>query len=278
LRMPFDMNALFYWLSTTTALLHMLRDQPGVDSDNDRDPIIDGIYKVGDKKPNKNASLQEQLEWVASLTYNSLVKVICKKLDPVLVPTVIDQSIDVKKSAVQAKLISNILDRVLRKTRDHFLYDAVVQQLFCQIFYFINTHLVNAALKKDRLTASHGVQIKYGISKLEEWLANACSEAGERSLLSPASEYLDPLREVASALVVDKSLFSDATATQSIFRSLSLRQLKRILEVFVPDNMSPAQLTGVVRDSVATTWRHPRPDSLPYIVDEYAIVPFQPSL
>ena len=51
---------------------------------------------------------------------------------------------------------------------------------------------------------------------MDEWLASACAEAGERSLLSPASDCLDILREIANALVVDKSLFSDATATQSV--------------------------------------------------------------
>lgn len=37
---PNEMGVLFYWLSTTCALLHMIRDEPDAPSNNDRDPII----------------------------------------------------------------------------------------------------------------------------------------------------------------------------------------------------------------------------------------------
>lgn len=55
-----------------------------------------------------------------------------------------------------------ILDRVLARTRNHYLYDAVVQQLFVQIFYFSSCHLVNIILQKAKLTPSIGFQIKLG--------------------------------------------------------------------------------------------------------------------
>jgi hypothetical protein len=55
-----------------------------------------------------------------------------------------------------------ILDRVLARTRHHYLYDAVVQQLFVQIFYFTSCHLVNIILQKTKLTPSIGFQIKLG--------------------------------------------------------------------------------------------------------------------
>lgn len=69
-----------------------------------------------------------------------------------------------KKNRTQVKTsaVMRILDRVLARSRNHYLYDAVTQQLFVQIFYFINCHLVNTILQKEKLTPSIGFQIKLG--------------------------------------------------------------------------------------------------------------------
>jgi len=276
LRHSHDMNVLFYWVSTTAALLHLLKDDPEVTSDNDRDPIIDGIHQ-SQMQPNQNAPLQDQLEWVAFRAYELLVKSICSKLSPLLVKNIIEQSVEASKPA-HAKWVHRILNRILHRSREHFLYDAIVQQLFNQTFYFINSHLVNAVLALPRITPSTGFQIKLGLSRLEDWLSLAATHEYERSLLLPASEQLDGLREIANAIVIDKSLFAVVGTIQSIFRVTSLRQIKRIIEVFTPDSLAPSPVPANVKEAVASTWNTPSPNNLPFILDDQQIIPFVPRL
>ncbi len=84
------MNVLFYWLSTTSSLLHLLRDEPDAPSNNDRDPIIgiqinflisstnciaDGIYQPQKQPP--QGDFQSRLEWLCFSIFKRLVKVIC---------------------------------------------------------------------------------------------------------------------------------------------------------------------------------------------------------
>lgn len=274
---PNDMNMLFYWLSTTSALLHMLRDEPDIHSTNDRDPIIDGIHKPKKEPSSSSTDLQERLEWRCFEVYKKLVSVICSKLTPVLAPIIIEKPLTDKHAQVKNSAVMRILDRVLARTRHHYLYDAVVQQLFVQIFYFVSCHLVNTILQKNKLTPSIGFQIKLGLSHLEDWISQPSGSSAERALLAPCSAQLEGLRDVGGVLVLDKALLSDSSTVQSIFKVLNLRQMKRLLEVFEPDALASGGLTTSVRDAVATTWNDPSAASLPLLFDPSKIIDFSPT-
>eukprot|EP01111_Echinosteliopsis_oligospora_P013362 TRINITY_DN4776_c2_g1_i1.p1 TRINITY_DN4776_c2_g1~~TRINITY_DN4776_c2_g1_i1.p1 ORF type:complete len:1023 (-),score=418.63 TRINITY_DN4776_c2_g1_i1:7-3075(-) len=262
-----ELNPLFYWLSTTNALLHLLRDEADDDEeDNDRDPIIDGIYKA----EKEGESAQERLEWICFSVFKAILNLIYEKLGPILPPIIIEQALD-KKNVGKAPQLTRILERTLEKTRNNYLYDAVIQQVFLQIFYFINCHLVNYALQKEKLSPVHGFQIKLGLSHMEEWIAEATGD--ERTLLSPCPDQLDPLRDLANVLILDKSLLSDPYEIQHIFPALSLRQIKRVLEVFVPDNLSPSPLPPTVL-AAAGGWS----SSAPLLLSANEIIPFVPRL
>jgi hypothetical protein len=274
--MPNDMNMLFYWLSTTCALLHMLRDESDAHSNNDRDPIIDGVYQPT-KEPSPSSPLQDRLEWLAFSVYKQLVSVICDKLMPELAPVIIEKPLtDKNRTQVKTSAVMRILDRVLARTRNHYLYDAVTQQLFVQLFYAIDAHLVNIVLQKTKLTPSSGFQIKLGLSHLEDWISQPESNPGERALLAPCVGQLDGLRDVGGVLVLDKALLADASTLQSIFKALNLRQVKRLLEVFEPDQLAQGELPSSVRHAIQTTWNNPQAASLPLLFDPSKIIAFSP--
>jgi hypothetical protein len=227
-------------------------------------------------EPSPASNLQDRIEWLSFGVYRQLVTVICNKLTPVLAPVIIEKPLTDKKTQVKTSAVMRILDRVLARTRQHYLYDAVVQQLFVQIFYFISCHLVNTILQKNKLTPSIGFQIKLGISHLDDWIAQPSGSSAERSLLTPCSAQLDGIRDVGGVLVLDKALLSDASTLQSIFRVLSLRQIKRLLEVFEPDQLAQGGLPQSVRDALATTWNNPQAAYQPLLLDQTKLLAFAP--
>jgi len=282
LRAAHCVKELFYWLSTSTSILHMLKDENESSSDNDRDPIIDGIYNPGNRAPTKSATLQERFEWLSFSIFQCLMKAIGEKLVTVLGPTILDgQALVMSNKTTQNSStglqggVFRILDRLLVRSRDNMLYDAVVQQLFCQVFYLINAQLVNEVLRRDSVTPSQGFKIKLGVSKLDDWVS---ASDDKQHTLAPAGEQLDGVREIASALFVDKTLFMDPNSLQSIFKSLNLRQLKRLLEIWTPDQISPEPIPASVREMARVLWNFPQAATLPLNPDPYQIIKFTPRL
>lgn len=276
---PHDMHMLYYWLSTTCSLLHMLRDEPDIRSNNDRDPIIDGVYQPS-KQPSAGADLQDRLEWLAFSVYKQLVSLISDKLSAVLAPVIIERPLNDKKNQVRTSPVMRILDRVLARTRQHYLFDAVTQQLFVQIFYFINANLVNTILQKDKLTPSFGFQVKLGVSHLDYWIAQPQGNGSDRTLLAPCSNQIDGLRDVGGVLVIDKAIFADAATVQTVFRALNLRQIRRLLEVFEPDqqNQQLGPLPQNVRQLISTTWNNSQASLQPLLLDPSKVITFIPQL
>ena len=66
-----------------------------------------------------------------------------------------------------------------------------------------------------------------------------------------------------------------------IFKVLNLRQIKRLLEVFEPDQPVKGQgggggLPSSVRDAISTTWNSPQANSQPLLFDPSKITTFSP--
>ncbi len=130
---------------------------------------------------------------------------------------------------------------------------------------------------------------------MEDWLSQPGGGVVDRALLSPCSAQLDGIRDVGGVLVLDKSLFADAATLQciniterchnlanmifddavAIFRVLTLRQIKRLLEIFEPEK---GALPANVRSALATTWNNAQAALQPLLLEPLTIIQFTPQL
>ena len=144
----------------------------------------------------------------------------------------------------------------------HAVFDSVLQQFFCQAFYFINASLFNNLLKRKELcTCASGFRIKLGLSQLEEWTNTAkvdkkivTDPKKDKKILAFAARYLPSFNqhnwlltlntqrnylkhvtEGATVLVVGKDIFLDQKATRDAFPTLTAQQIKHLLQSFQPD-------------------------------------------
>uniref|UniRef100_A0A673NA31 Unconventional myosin-Vb-like n=1 Tax=Sinocyclocheilus rhinocerous TaxID=307959 RepID=A0A673NA31_9TELE len=114
---------------------------------------------------------------------------------------------------------------------DHGLDPEISQQVVRQLFYSINAvTLNNLLLRKDVCSWSTGVQLRYNISQLEEWLR------GKNLHQSGAVATMEPVIQAAQLLQVKKKTSQDAEAICSLCTALSLQQIVKILNLYTPLN------------------------------------------
>ncbi|NWU11451.1 MYO5B protein, partial [Cephalopterus ornatus] len=95
-----------------------------------------------------------------------------------------------------------------------------VQQVVRQIFYMINAvTLNNLLLRKDVCSWSMGMQLRFNISQLEEWLH------GKNLQQSGAAQTLVPLIQAAQLLQLKKKTSKDAEAICSLCTALTTQQV-----------------------------------------------------
>ncbi|NXL99064.1 MYO5B protein, partial [Tyrannus savana] len=113
-----------------------------------------------------------------------------------------------------------------------------IQQVFRQIFYMINAvALNNLLLRKDVCSWSTGMQLRFNISQLEEWLH------GKNLQQSRAAQTLVPLIQAAQLLQLKKKTSEDAEAICSLCTSLTTQQIVKILNLYTPVNEFEERVT-----------------------------------
>uniref|UniRef100_A0A671RK40 Unconventional myosin-Vb n=1 Tax=Sinocyclocheilus anshuiensis TaxID=1608454 RepID=A0A671RK40_9TELE len=127
---------------------------------------------------------------------------------------------------------------------DHGLDPEISQQVVRQLFYSINAvTLNNLLLRKDVCSWSTGVQLRYNISQLEEWLR------GKNLHQSGAVATMEPVIQAAQLLQVKKKTSQDAEAICSLCTALSLQQIVKILNLYTPLNEFEERVTvSFIRD------------------------------
>uniref|UniRef100_A0A672S8Q3 Unconventional myosin-Vb-like n=1 Tax=Sinocyclocheilus grahami TaxID=75366 RepID=A0A672S8Q3_SINGR len=127
---------------------------------------------------------------------------------------------------------------------DHGLDPEISQQVVRQLFYSINAvTLNNLLLRKDVCSWSTGVQLRYNISQLEEWLR------GKNLHQSGAVATMEPVIQAAQLLQVKKKTSQDAEAICSLCTALSLQQIVKILNLYTPLNDFEERVTvSFIRD------------------------------
>ncbi|KAK5577558.1 hypothetical protein RB653_002501 [Dictyostelium firmibasis] len=251
-RAMYNSTDLAYWLSNISGLIHLIKDGPN-NIDDDRDPIIDGVlimqnnnsFSSTSQRKTPSQTFYYQLENLLRESYSLLLHSIYNKLRPKLTKIIsfgtciLDKKTNRFSAAendVDINKICTILQKYMNLLKDKFIFDSIVQQFFSQTFHFISYTLLNEVLNGENFcTPSSGFKIKLSLSKMDDWV----SSSEERELLLPARDHFMSIIEAANLMVIDKSIFTDSDSVISAFETLNILQIKKLLEIWKPDNLSP---------------------------------------
>ncbi|CAB1322612.1 unnamed protein product [Coregonus sp. 'balchen'] len=111
----------------------------------------------------------------------------------------------------------------------HDVDPELIKQGVRQQFYIIcSVTLNNLLLRKDMCSWSKGLQIRYNVWQLEEWLEEkGLSDCG-------AKEMLEPLIQAAQLLQVKKKTEEDAQAICTMCSALTTAQIVKVLNLYTP--------------------------------------------
>ncbi|XP_069885270.1 unconventional myosin-Vb isoform X3 [Dipodomys merriami] len=249
-----DFEMTSFWLSNTCRLLHCLKQYSG----------DEGFMTQNTAKQNehclKNFDLTEYRQVLSDLSiqiYQQLIKIAEGLLQPMIVSAMLEnESIQglsgvkpmgyrKRSSSMEGGENSYCLEAIIRQMNsfhtvmcDQGLDPEIILQVFKQLFYMINAvTLNNLLLRKDVCSWSTGMQLRYNISQLEEWLR------GRNLHQSGAVQTLEPLIQAAQLLQLKKKTQEDAEAICSLCTSLSTQQIVKILNLYTPLNEFEERVT-----------------------------------
>ncbi|XP_036274807.1 unconventional myosin-Vb isoform X2 [Pipistrellus kuhlii] len=254
-----DFEMTSFWLSNTCRLLHCLKQYSG----------DEGFMTQNSAKQNehclKNFDLTEYRQVLSDLSiqiYQQLIKIAEGVLQPMIVSAMLEnesiQGLSGVKPTGYRKRSSSMadgdhsycLEAVIRQMNafhavmcDQGLDPEIILQVFKQLFYMITAvTLNNLLLRKDVCSWSTGMQLRYNISQLEEWLR------GRNLHQSGAVQTMEPLIQAAQLLQLKKKTPEDAEAICSLSTSLSTQQIVKILNLYTPLNEFEERVTvGFIR-------------------------------
>ncbi|XP_053713697.1 unconventional myosin-Vb [Synchiropus splendidus] len=181
--------------------------------------------------------------------YQQLLSITEKRLQNLIVPAVLESetipglsSAPVKPGGLRkragsepratgltVKAVLAELDALLDALTHQDLPSRLKEQAFLQISYLISASALNSLLlRKDMCCWSRGMQIRYNVSQVEDWLRSRGVQAGG------AVATLEPLIQAAQLLQADKKTPADAEALAQTCTALTCQQIVRILTVYTP--------------------------------------------
>ncbi|KAK2835694.1 hypothetical protein Q5P01_016178 [Channa striata] len=114
----------------------------------------------------------------------------------------------------------------------------LMEQAFHQLTYIISASGLNTLLlRKDMCSWSRGMQIRYNVSLLEEWLRSQGLQAGG------AVATLEPLIQAVQLLQAGKKTEADAQALVQTCTALSSQQIVKILTLYTPHSDTDEKVT-----------------------------------
>ncbi|MBZ3872842.1 Unconventional myosin-Va [Sciurus carolinensis] len=231
-----DFETVSFWLSNTCRFLHCLKQYSGEE----------GFMKHNTSRQNEHcltnfdlAEYRQVLSDLAIQIYQQLVRVLENILQPMIVSGMLEhetiQGVSGVKPTGLRKRTSSIadegtytLDSILRQLNSfhsvmcqHGMDPELIKQVVKQMFYIVGAiTLNNLLLRKDMCSWSKGMQIRYNVSQLEEWLRD------KNLMNSGAKETLEPLIQAAQLLQVKKKTDDDAEAICSMCNALTTAQMR----------------------------------------------------
>ncbi|KAH3761401.1 hypothetical protein Pelo_6800 [Pelomyxa schiedti] len=232
----------FYTLSITWNLVSLIEAELAdglaeTSKEKRRDVLLKPIAQPAN--PTVKEELVYELKQTVLKVFDLCVKHTVHEISPLVSQAIFDE-----KSAVLATeahrtktnksdLILGALKAILDRLRSNNIPKHLCMQFFALVCYGINVELFNSLVTKPELcTCGNGFQIRYVLSKVEEFISKFDYLSGARNLL-------EQIKQVANFLVLDKTVLLDAAAVTTAFGALSPSQIAHMAHSFHPDNFSP---------------------------------------
>uniref|UniRef100_UPI0037E702DB unconventional myosin-Va n=1 Tax=Semicossyphus pulcher TaxID=241346 RepID=UPI0037E702DB len=236
-----DMSAL--WLKNA-CLLHDLLTQHSPKQTLDSDDLVPLTTDLSD--------LIRALSDLCIQAYQQVLSITEKRLQNIIVPALLESETILGLSASASKLVTSrkragsdprpvggdapTMVSVLRELgalhtamTHQALPSTQMEQAFHQLTYLISASALNSLLlRKDMCCWSRGMQIRYNVSLLEEWLRSRGLQAGG------AVATLEPLIQAVQLLQAGKKTDADAQAIFQTCTALSSQQIVKILTLYTP--------------------------------------------
>ncbi|XP_068597998.1 unconventional myosin-Va [Brachionichthys hirsutus] len=285
-----DFETVSFWLANTCRFLHCLKQYSGDEAFMKHNTARQNDHCLS------NFDLAEYRQVISDLAiqiYQQLIKCMENILQPMIVSGMLEhetiQGVSGVKPTGLRKRTSSIadegtytLDSILRQLNafhstmcQHGTDPELIKQVVKQQFYIIGAvTLNNLLLRKDMCSWSKGMQIRYNVSQLEEWLR-------DKGLMTcGAKETLEPLIQAAQLLQVKKKTDEDAEAICSMCLALTTAQIVKVLNLYTPVNEFEERVSATFMRTIQTRLRD-RCDSIQLLMDTKMIYPvtfpFNPS-
>ncbi|KAJ8394306.1 hypothetical protein AAFF_G00047130 [Aldrovandia affinis] len=252
-----DFEMTSFWLANTSRLLHCLKQYSGDEAFMTQNSAKQNEHCL------KNFDLAEYRQVLSDLSiqiYQQLIKVAESIMQPMIVSAMLESESIPSLAGVKPMGYRNrsssmdcegggpagyTLEALIRQLGQfhsimggHGLDPEIAQQVVRQLFYCINAiTLNNLLLRKDVCSWSTGMQLRYNISQMEEWLR------GKNLQRSGAVTTMEPLIQAAQLLQVKKKTSQDAEAICSLCTALTLQQIVKILNLYTPLNEFEERVT-----------------------------------
>ncbi|KAM6236035.1 unconventional myosin-Vb-like [Porphyrio hochstetteri] len=251
-----DLEVVALWLANTCRLLNCLRQYSQDESYGQGNTAWQNKHRLQNVDPQSSCC---SLGALAVQLYQQLIRTAEKRLKPMIVAAMLEsepiQGLSSscppgprRSSAAPAHTLPELLQQLgsFRAALDHHgLAPSVGHQALRQLLFLISGTTLNyLLLRKDTCSWSCGIQLRYNISQLEQWLrAEGLQQSG-------AHEVLEPLVQAAQLLQVKKVTEEDAGALCSLCTVLSPQQVVKILRAYTPaagleERISPSFISTV---------------------------------
>ncbi|KAK2542027.1 unconventional myosin-Vb-like protein [Columba livia] len=251
-----DFDVVALWLANTCRLQNCLRQYSQDESYWQGNTARQNEHRLQNVDPQ---SCCRSLGALAVQLYQQLIRTAEKRLKPMIVAAMLEsepiQGLSSscppgrrRSSAAPAHTLPELLQQLgsFRAALDrHGLAPAVGHQVLRQLLFLVSGTTLNyLLLRKDTCSWSCGIQLRYNISQLEQWLrVQGLQQSG-------AQQVLEPLVQAAQLLQVKKVTKEDAGAICSLCTVLSPQQVVKILRAYTPtvgleERISPSFISSV---------------------------------
>ncbi|XP_022303516.2 unconventional myosin-Va-like isoform X3 [Crassostrea virginica] len=242
-----ELDRVILWLANTCRLLHTLKQYSGEKAFQTENTSRQNEHCL------RNFDLSEYRQVFSDLAvwiYQTLIKHMEEVLQPMVVPAILDHEAIAGLTASKPvgmrgrssssanpdeevrELSLDSLMKALNKYNQILSQNAVdpelVKQVFRQLYYYIGSNaLNNLLLRKDMCNWSKGMQIRYNLSHLEQWLRdNKLNESGAQDTLEPITQ--------ASQLLQARKSDADVESICEMCSKLTTPQIVKILNLYTP--------------------------------------------
>ncbi|CAB1352918.1 unnamed protein product [Coregonus sp. 'balchen'] len=250
-----DFEMTSFWLANTSRLLHCLKQYSGDEAFMTQNTAKQNEHCL------KNFDLAEYRQVLSDLSiqiYQQLIKVAEHMMQPMIVSAMLESESIPSLAGVKPMGYRNrsssmdgegpgsyTLEALIKQLGqfhgvmgEHGLDPEIASQVVRQLFYSINAiTLNNLLLRKDVCSWSTGMQLRYNISQMEEWLR------GKNLHQSGAVVNIEPVIQAAQLLQVKKKTSQDAEAICSLCTVLTMQQIVKILNLYTPLNEFEERVT-----------------------------------